>query len=162
MRKDFLTEPYQLLEARAAGAGGALIIVTMLDDATVGEMLACADELGLFVLLEGFDSADLERIAELGATADPQRVLAGVNCRDLKNLQVDFDRFASLAEALPQRLHCVAESGVSSPEDIRTVAELGYRLALVGSALMTTGNPAAALREFISAGRDAGTTRASA
>ncbi|MGD8323660.1 MAG: indole-3-glycerol-phosphate synthase TrpC, partial [Gammaproteobacteria bacterium] len=92
MRKDFLTDPYQLLEARAAGAGGALVIVTMLEDATVAELLACARELGLFVLLEGFDSRDLERIDRLTEHADPTMVLAGINCRDLRNLQVDFAR----------------------------------------------------------------------
>lgn len=154
MRKDFLTEPYQLLEARAAGAGGALVIVTMLEDAMVSELLACAHELGLFVLLEGFESADLERIVRLTEHADPAAVLAGVNCRDLRNLQVDFARFGSVAPALPRRLRCVAESGVATSADVRTVAEQGYRLALVGSALMTSGTPETTLREFVTIGRE--------
>ena len=154
MRKDFLTEPYQLLEARAAGAGGALVIVTMLDDATVTELLECANELGLFVLLEGFDVADLERIADLTDNADPTQILAGVNCRDLRDLQVDFARFTDIAPALPQQLHCVAESGVSNLNDIRAVTELGFSLALVGSALMTTGEPESTLQAFIAAGRE--------
>ena len=125
----------------------------MLEDATVRELLACARELDLFVLLEGFDASDLERIASFGAEADSSRVLAGVNCRDLKSLQVDFQRFATLAEMLPRDMRCVAESGVAGIDDIATVAGLGYRLALVGSALMTTGNPEATLREFVAAGR---------
>ena len=153
MRKDFLTQPYQLLEARAAGAGGALIIVTMLDDAIVRELLDCAQELGLFVLLEGFSNEDLDRIAELSGNADPTRVLAGVNSRNLKNLQVDFSRFGMLASGLPGNLRCVAESGVASPEDVTTVAGLGYRLALIGSALMTSGEPLQRLQSFIAAGR---------
>jgi len=155
MRKDFITEPYQLLEARAAGAGGALIIVTMLDDGTVGELLDCAAELGLFVLLEGFDAGDLQRIAQLTAATDPERVLAGVNCRDLKTLHVDFERFAALAPALPGRLRSVAESGVGSAADVRSIAALGYRLALIGSALMSGGDAATRLHELINAGRTA-------
>lgn len=162
MRKDFLTEPYQLLEARAAGAGGALVIVTMLDDRTVGELLSCAAELGLFVLLEGFDASDLERIAQLSAAADPERVLAGVNCRNLKTLQVDFERFIELSPALPRQLRCVAESGIAGTADVQTVAELGYCLALVGSALMIDGDAETRLRELIQAGRDALTGTVSA
>ena len=155
MRKDFLTAPYQLLEARAAGAGGALVIVTMLDDATVAELLSCALELDLFVLLEGFDTDDLSRIAALAEGADPQRVLAGVNCRNLSNLQVDFRRFAELSAALPGAMRTVAESGVGSAEDIRSVAGDGYSLALVGSALMSSDSPAQNLAAYIEAGRSA-------
>ena len=89
MRKDFLTDPYQVLEARAAGAGGVLVIVTMLDDATVRALVDCARSLGLFVLLEAFDRADLERLAPFDAPPDAgPRVLAGVNCRDLRDLNV--------------------------------------------------------------------------
>ena len=155
MRKDFLTDPYQIFEAKVAGAGGVLVIVTMLSDATVTELLACARELGMFVLLEGFGAADLERIAALTEHADPETVLAGVNCRDLRSLQVDFTRFEPLAAALPAHLKSVAESGIASTDDVRTVASHGYRLALVGSSLMTSGSPEATLRAFISAGRDA-------
>jgi len=153
MRKDFLTDPYQLLEARAAGAGGALVIVTMLDDTSVRELLACADELGLFVLLEGFDRADLERISGFAADARSGQILAGVNCRDLTDLKVDFGRFEMLAAALPPLARSVAESGVASADDIGTLAGLGYRLALVGSALMTSGAPESTVRDFIAAGR---------
>jgi indole-3-glycerol phosphate synthase len=162
MRKDFLTEPYQLLEARAAGAGGALVIVTMLDDASVRELLACAEELGLFVLLEGFDSADLERIAVFAEDTRFGQILAGINCRDLTDLKVDFGRFEMLAAALPPHVRCVAESGVSSAEDIQTLARLGYRLALVGSALMTSGAPESAVSSFIAAGRQRAETMRSA
>ena len=68
MRKDFVTDPYQVLEARAAGAGGVLVIVTMLDDATVRALVDCAQRCGLFVLLEAFDRADLERLADVRCT----------------------------------------------------------------------------------------------
>ena len=155
MRKDFLTAPYQIVEARAAGAGGVLLIVTMLADADLRTMLATAADLGLFVLLEAFDAADLERIASFDVSAAAAPVLVGINCRNLKNLQVDFARFATLARSLPPHLPAVAESGIASIEDIRTVVAHGYRLALVGSALMRTGDPAGEVRAFVAAGRTA-------
>ena len=156
MRKDFITEPYQVLEARAAGASGVLVIVTMLDDTTVRELVDCAQRCGLFVLLEAFDRADLERLAPYDQPEVARRsVIAGVNCRDLRDLQVRFERFAELAPFLPRHLPTVAESGIGKNADIATVAASGYRLALVGSALMRAADPAAALAELIAAGRNA-------
>jgi indole-3-glycerol phosphate synthase len=154
MRKDFLTDPYQILEARAAGAGGVLVIVTMLTDTEIDELLAAASENGLFVLLEGFNTKDLERIARFPLADSKQPVLAGVNCRDLKTLAVDFSRFMSLAGSLPARLPAVAESGIADEGDIRDVAAAGYSLALVGSSLMTSDDPASRLAAFITAGRE--------
>jgi len=156
MRKDFVTDPYQVLEARAAGAGGILVIVTMLDDAMVRTLVDSARECGLFVLLEAFDRADLERLAPFDAagTQGPA-LLAGVNCRDLRDLNVRFERFAELAPFLPKHLPTVAESGVGSADDIATVATLGYRLALVGSALMRAADPAATLAALVATGRAA-------
>jgi indole-3-glycerol phosphate synthase len=156
MRKDFLTDPYQVLEARAAGAGGVLVIVTMLDDPTVRALVDAARRLDLFVLLEAFDPSDLERLAafdEAGNGGPP--VLAGVNCRDLHDLKVRFSRFAELAPYLPKHLPTVAESGIGSAADVREVARSGYRLALVGSSLMRAADPGAALAALIAAGRTA-------
>ena len=143
MRKDFLTDPYQVLEARATGAGGVLVIVTMLGDAEVAELLACAAQCGLFVLLEGFDEADIERIGGIAAPpAGAAPLLCGVNCRDLRDLAVNRDRFGQLAPYLPPHLPAVAESGIDGADDIAAVASLGYRAALVGSALMRAADPA--------------------
>jgi indole-3-glycerol phosphate synthase len=156
MRKDFVTDPYQVLEARAAGAGGILVIVTMLDDATVRALVESARECGLFVLLEAFDRADLERLAAYDHAPradDPAPILAGVNCRDLRDLDVRFSRFAELAPYLPKHLPAVAESGIATPDDVAAVARLGFRLALVGSSLMRAADPAAALAALIAAGR---------
>lgn len=154
MRKDFLTDPYQVLEARAAGASGVLVIVTMLDDATVRALVDCARRCGLFVLLEAFDRADLERLAAFDrADLDGAPLLAGVNCRNLSDLTVRFARFAELAPHLPRRLPTVAESGIATADDVRAVAAAGYRLALVGSVLMRAAEPAVALAELIAAGR---------
>ena len=157
LRKDFLTDPYQVLEARAAGAGGVLVIVTMLTDAEVEMLLACARECGLFVLLETFDALDLARVARLaepGLAPESAPVLCGVNCRDLKSLAVDFDRFAQLAEHLPRGLKAVAESGVKSVDEIRAIASLGYQAALVGSVLMQSPEPAQAVARLVAAGNE--------
>jgi indole-3-glycerol phosphate synthase len=155
MRKDFLTEPYQVLEARAAGAGGVLVIAAMLTDAEMAALVDAARECELFVLLEAFDEDDLRRIAAViaeptPATAPP--LLVGVNSRNLHTLAVEFERFALLASALPHGHVAIAESGIESPGQIAEVASLGYSGALVGSALMRTPSPAAALRDLIDAG----------
>jgi indole-3-glycerol phosphate synthase len=159
MRKDFIVAPYQLYEARVAGAGGVLLIVAMLDDARLRELVDCALELGLFVLLEAFDLADIERLRPLLRRLGPPRsagrvrYLVGVNCRDLRTLQVDFSRFATLARALPAGIPKVAESGVESVAQAARVAELGYEVALVGTALMRAPDPARLLAELLAAGR---------
>ncbi len=153
MRKDFLTAPYQVLEARAAGAGGVLVVVTMLADEDVLALVECARENELFVLLEGFDIEDFERIAGLGFNRDDHTILVGVNCRDLKNLKVSFERFVELADCLPRHLPAVAESGIATADDVRAVAELSYSVALVGSSLMRAADPRETLRDFIARGR---------
>ncbi len=157
MRKDFLVDPYQLYEARAHGAGGALLIVTMLDRARLLELLDCAAELGLFVLLETFDAADVAVAHELcarwrGAAPD---CLVGVNSRNLQTLQVVPERLEELAPALPPGFPRVAESGLAVPADAARLARAGYDLALVGSALMTADDPAALAHAMIAAGREA-------
>ena len=157
MRKDFLVDPYQVLEARAAGASGVLLIVRMLSRARLTEMLDCAAEHGLFVLLEAFDAADLavaQAVAAERAGRDEQ-VLIGLNCRDLETLAIDAARFAALRGQLPSGWPSVAESGVQSPGDAARIAALGYRLALVGTSLMQRTDPREAVRELLLAGRTA-------
>ena len=156
MRKDFLTDPYQVLEARAAGAGGVLVIVTMLSDAEVTELLDCAAKCGLFVLLEGFDEADLDRIGRIDAPPECSApLLCGVNCRDLRDLAVNRDRFGQLAPYLPPHLPAVAESGIDGAGDIAAVASFGYRAALVGSALMRSADASRELAAMAAAGAQA-------
>ena len=156
MRKDFLVDPLQVLEARAGGAGGLLLIVAMLGDAALAEMLAAAREQGLFVLLEAFDEADLERAANcLEACGDGPPLLVGVNTRDLRTLAVDPARLARLAPRLPAGVPAVAESGLHVPADAAAAATLGYRVALVGTALMRAPDPAAGVAEMLAAGREA-------
>jgi indole-3-glycerol phosphate synthase len=163
MRKDFLVDPVQVLEARAAGASGVLLIAAMLDDGQLRSMLDCAAEHGLFVLLESFDEQDLERSSRLldnpgdRELADAGQLLFGVNTRNLRTLHVDPERLAKLAPALPDG-RCVAESGQHSAADAADVAGLGYRLALVGTALMRSEDPAA----LVAGMRKAGAARVAA
>jgi len=152
LRKDFLVDPYQVVEARAAGAGGVLLIVRMHDDTRLGELLEAAKAMRLFVLLEAFDEDDLARAAE--NVADGMgNVLLGLNTRNLATLQVDSDRLDRLSHVFPEHTPRVAESGLESVEDIRRVARLGYRLALVGSALMRATDPTRLAETMIRAGR---------
>jgi len=163
MRKDFLVEPVQVLEARKAGASGVLLIAAMLSDAKLRAMLDAAFELGMFVLLEAFDDSDLARSsALLEGPADRERaasgeLLIGVNTRNLRTLEVDATRLERLAPLLPAA-RCVAESGLATADDAADAAGWGYSLALVGSALMRSGDPA----RLVAAMRAAGGARVAA
>lgn len=151
MRKDFLVDPIQILEARAAGASGVLLIARMLPDEALVEMADLTIDLGMFALVEVFDVSDLDKA---GGVFD-RDVLIGVNCRDLTTLGIERERFETIAAHLPEHLPAVAESGMTRPEHVAAVASLGYRLALVGSSLVASGDPAGMLEQFISAGRNA-------
>lgn len=151
MRKDFLVHPYQVWEARAAGAGGVLLILQMLDDETLPEMLAAASQAGLFVLLEAFDRNDLLRCRRVAVTPG---LLVGLNCRNLRSLAIEPGRFDQLAGDFPEGPPRVAESGLDTPADVALVAELGYDLALVGSAFMKSENPGELLRSMLEAARE--------
>ena len=164
MRKDFLVDPYQVVEARAAGAGGVLVILRMLERARIEELLSVAAEHGLFVLLEAFDEFDLELARDLmarraaggaarGAAGGGAPILIGVNSRDLQTLQVRQERFATLASLLPGGWPAVAESGVATAADARHMQQLGYGLALIGTALMSCEEPSRLLREILAATR---------
>ena len=148
MRKDFLVDPAQVYEARVAGAGGVLLIVRSLSDTLLQDMLGAAEESGLFVLIEAFDAADLQRLPAL-----PANTLVGVNTRNLVTLAVVPDRLAALVGQIPAGCVPVAESGMASPEDVAAAAALGYRMALVGSALMRTSTPDVLVSAMKEAGR---------
>ncbi|HYL03653.1 MAG TPA: hypothetical protein VEU54_09575 [Steroidobacteraceae bacterium] len=156
MRKDFLVDPYQVFEARAAGAGGVLVILRMLPQEDTRALIDCAGALGLFVLLEAFDARDIALMHELvAARRGASALLAGVNCRDLATLEVVPGRLLELAPLLPAGVPRVAESGVATPQDARAVAAAGYSLALVGSALMRGDDPQVLAAALLGAGRAA-------
>lgn len=156
MRKDFLVDPYQVMEARAAGAGGVLVIVRMLDRSRITALLDCAAMLKMFVLVEAFDAADLQVAQELLAArkAHDVQILVGVNCRDLDTLNVELTRLTALASHLPLGFASVAESGVGSLEDVKTVVDAGYEVALVGTTLMNSADPGKVVGEMLAAGRE--------
>jgi indole-3-glycerol phosphate synthase len=140
LRKDFIVTPYQLLEARAAGADLALLIVAALDDATLHRLHDEARELGLTVLVEVHDEAETERAVDLGAE------LIGVNARNLRTLDVDPGTFGRLAPLVPEDRVLVAESGIAGPGDVARFVDQGARVVLVGEALVRHGDPEAAVR----------------
>jgi len=155
MRKDFLVDPYQVLEARAEGAGGVLIILRMLSRAQIAELLDAAAAHRLFVLLEAFDAADLELADEILRTraVRDHSVLVGLNSRDLQTLKVVPERFVSLATRMPKSWPAVAESGVGDAQDAAAMRKLGYRLALIGTALMRHEHPDDLLVDILAAAR---------
>ena len=161
MRKDFLVDTVQVLEAKAAGASGILLIAAILNDAELLNMLDCAFDNDLFVLLESFDEVDLERSAfimqkvKIREQAARTKFLIGVNSRNLQTLALDPLRIKRFGPLLPGGATCVAESGLHSAEDAADVVAWGYEMALVGTALMRADDPAALISEMLTAGRGA-------
>lgn len=139
LRKDFIVTEYQLVEARAAGADLALLIVAALDDDTLRRLHDTAGELGLTVLVEVHDEAETERAVALGAE------LVGVNARNLKTLEIDPDTFGRLAPGIPDDRVKVAESGIFGRDDVARFVSEGARAVLVGEALVKDGDPRAAV-----------------
>lgn len=146
LRKDFMVDEYQFHEARAHGADIVLLIVAALDDAQLADFLALSRELGMAALVETHTVDELERAAAADAS------LVGVNTRNLKDLTVDPARFAQLASRAPAGAVLVAESGVTGPDTVAQYAAAGADLGLVGEALVTGGDPEAAVAAFTAAG----------
>lgn len=161
MRKDFLVDAVQIIEARAAGASGVLLIAAMLNDKALASLLDCAYEHSMFVLLESFDGDDLQRSANLlkqqrhFQQAERGQLMIGINTRNLRTLDIDKDRLAQLATRLPPAAVAVAESGIHTPADAAAVANLGYGMALVGTALMKSSDPKNLLVNMCQAGLNA-------
>jgi indole-3-glycerol phosphate synthase len=135
LRKDFIVTTYQLVEARAAGADLALLIVAALSADELRRLHDEARDLGLTVLVEVHDEAETERAVELGAE------LVGVNARNLRTLQVHEDTFGRLAPLIPDDRVKVAESGIFGPQDVKRFVTEGARAVLVGEALVKDGDP---------------------
>lgn len=143
LRKDFILDAYQLHEARAAGADAVLLIVAALPREQLAALYAQARELGLDVLVEVHDSAELE--VALGVGAD----LIGVNNRDLRDFSVDVGRTSKLLAQMPAGVAVVSESGIGSAAQLRELQEQGVQAVLVGESLMRAGDPEAALRALL-------------
>ena len=143
LRKDFILDPYQVIESRAIGADCILLIVAALDDGAAREILAAAYELGLDVLVEVHDRAELDRALRLDAK------LIGINNRNLKTLKVDLKTTVEMAPLVPADRIVVGESGIYEPADLDRLAEAGARAFLVGESLMRAGDVAAATRRLL-------------
>ncbi len=143
LRKEFIVDRYQLVEARAAGADAVLLIVAALDDECLERLYRDARALGLDVLVEVHDEAELERAVALGAT------VVGVNNRNLRTLAVDLDASRRLAARMPPTVVAVAESGLKHASDLEALATMGYRAFLVGERLVTRPDPGRALAELL-------------
>lgn len=142
LRKDFVLDPYQVYEARAAGADAVLLIAAALDDARLADLHALVTGLGMAALVEVHDEAELARALALGAP------LIGVNNRDLRTFSVDLKTTERLARLLPEGVTLVAESGIFSGADVRRMGAAGARAVLVGEALVTAPDVAARVREL--------------
>lgn len=142
LRKDFIVTPYQVLEAREAGADAVLLIAAALSTASLCELSGLAGEQGLAALVEVHDEEELDRALAAGAT------LVGVNSRNLRTLDVDLDVPRRLASRLPSRVVAVAESGLRTRDDLDALAGLGYRAFLIGERFMTQADPGAAVAAF--------------
>jgi len=143
LRKDFMVDPWQVLESRAIGADAILIIVAALDDGQMAEIEDAAIGLGMDVLVEVHDAQELERALNLRSR------LIGVNNRDLRDFTVDFARTYELVGQAPEGCTFVAESGLASHADLDAMAEHGVRCFLVGEALMRQPDVEAATRELL-------------
>jgi indole-3-glycerol phosphate synthase len=147
LRKDFIVDEFQLVEARAHSADAVLLIVAALTQTELTALAMGARSRGLDVLCEVHDESELQRAMDAGCD------LIGVNTRDLRTFKVDPQTAFQLVERLPKNVLRVAESGIRSGEDIARLREAGYQAFLIGETLMRAVSPGEALREFVAGTR---------
>jgi len=142
LRKDFVTDPYEIAESRACGADAVLLIVAALERAQLKDLIALTRSRGIAALVEVHDQAETEAAVEAGAQ------VIGINHRDLKTFSVDLGLTERLRKLVPKEVVLVAESGIHTAADARRMREAGADAILVGEALMRAGDPAAQIREL--------------
>lgn len=162
LRKDFIIDPYQLFEARAAGAAAALLLVGALEHTQLVQLLLTAQEAGVEPLIEIHGTAEVDRaVAALAVVPHNGRPpVIGVNARDLRRLSVDPEVFASTVGAVPDGAIVVAESGVHDPTDVEQYVRLGADAVLVGEYLMRAADPSSATAGLAAAARATAQTEA--
>jgi indole-3-glycerol phosphate synthase len=146
LRKDFIVTPYQVWEARAHGADLVLLIVAALEQNVLTSLVERVHSLGMTALVEAHDREEAQRAVDAGAR------VVGINARNLHDLQVDRSVFAKVVDVVPESIVRVAESGVRGPHDVLDYARSGADAVLVGEALVTGGNPRAAVADMVAAG----------
>jgi indole-3-glycerol phosphate synthase len=142
LRKDFLFDPYQIYEARVAGADALLLIVAALEEDQLTDLVELSRTLHMEALVEVHSTGELERALACGAR------IVGINNRDLHSFEVDLSNSLQLARQIPANVTIVSESGIHGPEDIRRLAAIGIRSFLVGEHLLQARDPAATLRRL--------------
>ncbi len=142
LRKDFISDPYQVFEARAAGADLVLLIVAALEQEKMRELYDLIGELGMTALVETHSAEEVERALDVGAS------IIGVNARNLSTFGLDRELFGTLADAIPSGVIRVAESAVKTSSDVAHYRAAGADVVLVGEALVTNGDPISTLKEF--------------
>ncbi|HHC72186.1 MAG TPA: indole-3-glycerol phosphate synthase TrpC [Thiotrichales bacterium] len=140
LRKDFIIDPYQVYEARVLGADAILLIVAALDDDRLAELSGIAHHLGMEVLVEVHDRAELERALALPLP------LVGINNRNLRTFETRLETTLELLDAIPEERLVVTESGILGPEDVARMREAGVNAFLVGEAFMCAEDPGARLK----------------
>lgn len=148
LRKDFLFDPYQLYEARAAGADAFLLIAAILTRDELRQLITLGKQLGMAALVEAHTEKELAQALDAGAE------IVGVNNRDLKTLAVTLETSRRLIEAIPERCLAVSESGLNSSEELTRLRAAGFDAFLIGTALMQAPDPPEALRRLL--GKEAG------
>jgi indole-3-glycerol phosphate synthase len=142
LRKDFIISPYQIYEAKAAGADAILLIGAMLSENTLGNFKQLSDLLGLASLMEAHNEQELEKVINAGAE------IIGINNRDLKTFSVDNGTTARLAPMVPKECVLVSESGVTSRKDMVAAEKAGADAVLIGEALMRSSNVSVSLKKL--------------
>jgi len=148
LRKDFIVNEYLVRESRAYGADLLLLIVAALDGEKLQELYALGTSLGMHVLVEVHNEAELERALAIS----PE--IIGVNARNLKTLDIDMSAFSELIPKIPGEIYRVAESGISTLEDVILARQSGADAILVGETLVKSGSPRQVISEFLSVGKD--------
>ncbi len=149
LRKEFIVDAYQIYEARAFGADIILLIVAALNDRELIEFSNLSHALGMKVLIEVHDAEEIIRVRELAEKGDLGIDLLGINARNLKTLEINPNSFATLAPLIPPSVPLIAESGISTSEEVGALSAAGASGILVGEALVKDGNPTGTIQDFI-------------
>jgi indole-3-glycerol phosphate synthase len=147
LRKDFMFDPYQIYESRAAGADAVLLIASVLSDTEMKDLLDLTHKLGMNALVEVHTEEELDRVLPL------QPRIIGVNNRNLQTFEVDFENTARLRKLIPDDIVVVGESGLKTAVDVRHMRSIGVNAILVGETFMKSKNLDTTVRDFVRAGR---------
>lgn len=148
LRKDFIFDPYQVHEARAAGADALLLIAAVLGDGDLSSLLELTHKLGMNALVEVHTDAELSRVLPMGPR------IIGINNRNLQTFEVDFENTARLRQRIPAEIATVGESGLRTPDDVRAMRDIGVDAVLVGETLVKSKDVFHTARALVRAGRE--------